>query len=84
MKEIDYSELQKFAEAYKAAKDKPCPSCGHCPTCGRSAAPYWPNVTPWYPRPYWHDPYITWTCDTKTVSSGNATFGSTLRLNPDA
>ena len=33
---------------------KPCPNCGHCPTCGRSNAPkgYWP-----YPYPY-TTPYI--------------------------
>jgi hypothetical protein len=32
---------------------QPCPSCGHCPTCGRSNRLYdWD----WY----WRQPYIPW------------------------
>ena len=41
----------------------PCPSCGHCPTCGRGGVPsgwykpYYPVSSPWwqyYPTtPYW-------------------------------
>jgi hypothetical protein len=39
--------------------EKPCPSCGHCPTCGRGgyqAAPlwyWWPHPTPYPPTPFW-------------------------------
>lgn len=44
--------------------DKPCPACGHCPTCGRShAKPF--NPYPWtqpygtYPGPS-TTPYMPW------------------------
>lgn len=46
---------------------KPCPSCGHCPTCGRGGLgaypyPYYPM--PWYQRPWWEtptaQPQVTW------------------------
>ena len=66
--------------------EKPCPKCGHCPTCGRSnVSPY--SVWPWYPRPYWPNapfyvgdvpytqPYATWTAaDTQTTQSGTSQF----------
>ena len=32
-----------------AIQPSPCPSCGHCPTCGRNAQPSWPAR-----------PYISW------------------------
>jgi hypothetical protein len=34
--------------------EKPCKKCGHCPTCGRSAQPYfaWWSVIPPYTLPY--------------------------------
>ena len=40
---------------------QPCPSCGHCPTCGRGGYygapyPYWRSV----PYPTWPNPYITY------------------------
>lgn len=32
----------------------PCPSCGHCPTCGRGGYGFWP----YRPYPYWgYPPY---------------------------
>ena len=43
---------------------QPCPSCGHCPTCGKGGYygqpyPYYPQSPwPWYPNTY---PYVTWT-----------------------
>jgi hypothetical protein len=53
---------QKFAEMQK--QQDVCPSCGHCPTCGRGGhqvapwvvpTPYYPThpVHPWYPGPIW-------------------------------
>jgi hypothetical protein len=50
--------------------DKPCPNCGHCPTCGRSNAPYgvWPPYRWTYPYPYqWH---YTTVSPTTTGASG--------------
>ena len=37
---------------------KPCPACGHCPTCGRGGhqlVPYnpWQPYYPPYPQPVW-------------------------------
>lgn len=65
--------------------DKPCPKCGHCPTCGRSNAPYqvWPPYWPYYQQPYtypyqWHfttSPNISYSggsmsaADTTTLTS---------------
>jgi hypothetical protein len=48
---LDFAALKQQLDELK--KDKPCPSCGHCPTCGRSANPWgfqpqWPHY-----RPYW-------------------------------
>lgn len=35
--------------------DKPCPSCGYCPTCGRRNQTVTPWYTwPWKPGPYWY------------------------------
>ena len=43
----------------------PCPSCGHCPTCGRSGY----QVIPWIsPQPY----YPSW--PTWTYTTGSVTF----------
>ena len=44
---------------------KPCPSCGHCPTCGRTNQPVY-QLPPYYPYtiPYitpYVAPTITWT-----------------------
>jgi hypothetical protein len=61
----EYAE--KWAEAKKnEAKTAPCPSCGHCPTCGRR----WHHLAPWaipmpnYYQPY-YQPYQVW-CGTET------------------
>lgn len=62
---------------------KPCPNCGHCPTCGRSnAAPVYPHgwwwllppiniPTPWF-QPNWQyiPGHITYT--TTTVGQNGA------------
>lgn len=47
--------------------EKPCPSCGYCPTCGRQ------NANPYYP---WTYPYrfITWGGTSGTTDVPN--FGS--------
>lgn len=62
--------------------EKPCPSCGYCPTCRR---PQWPaNVSPygvpagpyweWPYRPIWvYPPPVTWGT-TVTTTSGNITI----------
>ena len=41
--------IKKMAAKGKEKEEKPCPNCGHCPTCGRS------NAVPWYP--YYPLPY---------------------------
>lgn len=78
-----YEALQEFAKNYKDQLgklpkqnkidnyshfgDRPCPNCGHCPTCGRGG---WSR--PWYPyQPYWlgdNPDGPTW-----TATSGNIT-----------
>jgi hypothetical protein len=42
----EWAEIKKELEGLYT-KEKPCPSCGACPTCGRrqSTYPYWPNTT---------------------------------------
>jgi hypothetical protein len=30
-----------------------CPTCHHCPTCGRSTATWFPPAPPYYPSPMW-------------------------------
>jgi hypothetical protein len=63
--------LRAEVKKLRAEKDKTCPSCGHCPTCGRSAAPYcWPiYVAPWHQRPWYEQPYISWTGQVTTGGS---------------
>lgn len=59
----------------QATKQHPCPSCGHCPTCGRSGY----GTYPWYPTPYypwWQG--TTWG-GTVTIGAGETT-GSTVFL----
>lgn len=52
-------------------KDKPCPNCGHCPTCGKSNhlpayyGPYW-----YYQPPYWTNPF-QW-----TTINGSSQYGT--------
>lgn len=52
-----------------APTPQPCPSCGHCPTCGRSASPPAPiHVQPWWQWPYqW-----TWTTGGITTTTTTA------------
>jgi hypothetical protein len=44
--------LQELFDEQMKAANKPCPSCGHCPACGRSAQPVVPYFQP-YNSPYW-------------------------------
>jgi hypothetical protein len=51
---------------------QPCPSCGHCPTCGRGG--YFQPYNPWrtFPNvPYWENPTSTppW-----TITSGDTSI----------
>ncbi len=43
-----FQELKKKLES-QTNQAQPCPSCGHCPTCGRGGYHTQPNY--W---PYWH------------------------------
>lgn len=50
--------------------DKPCPNCGHCPTCGRSNfRPWYPNQW-WYGYPQWVYPYTTGDFPKVTYTTG--------------
>ncbi len=44
------NQMYTYREPYHT---HPCPSCGHCPTCGRGG--YW--QTPY--QPYWQIPVMT-------------------------
>lgn len=72
---MDVKKITDAQAAMNAAHQHPCPSCGHCPTCGRggyTVAPY-----PYWPRPYgpyWYGgttaaPQMTWG-QTQTTSGG--------------
>lgn len=41
---------------------RPCPSCGHCPTCGRGGYQwFWPAAYPYQPNyPYWNQQGVIW------------------------
>ena len=65
--------IQKFKELQDGYNAKqPCPSCGHCPTCGRGhqAIPYYPAYNPW--GGWTMSPWITYTA---TCSGGTLTEG---------
>lgn len=50
---------------------KPCPSCGHCPTCGSRPQTWIPM--PYQPTPYtptWPGPGPTWTVTTLLNGKG--------------
>ena len=50
------------------SKNKDCPHCGRCPTCGRKTGDY----VPWYPYPYinpWTPYPYTWDDNTGTADS---------------
>jgi len=55
------------------AHAQPCPSCGHCPTCGRGGRQAVPYYYPWWQQPFnpWPEPHITWTLDTRTQATVN-------------
>lgn len=47
---------------------QPCPSCGHCPTCGRSN---------WRTYPYWHPPFQPYIVGgSVTTTTGTYTIGT--------
>lgn len=74
-------EYRMLAEQMKLEKAQPCPACGHCPTCGRSASPYpyWPQVVP-----YWPSPTVPWPGDRWVwISNTNGTHTYTHR-SPNA
>jgi hypothetical protein len=57
-----YDLSDKLRKAQETHNKSTCPSCGHCPTCGRGGY-HWPWPT--YPSipysPYYPSyPYITW------------------------
>lgn len=61
MNENDNDYLKQVQEAFRKAQEEaskypynngpyrsqPCPSCGHCPICGRSTQPFYPGNGPW-------------------------------------
>lgn len=62
--EIDFPKLlEEYTKAQ--AQKEPCPSCGHCPTCGRGGhqAHPWAIPMPYYPtypyQPYWGPTWIS-------------------------
>ena len=61
--------------------DKPCPNCGHCPTCGRKnyTPNHWPwGYWPWYPPThYWQRPHATWTVQTQPLTTTGGQTGTT-------
>lgn len=76
------TELKKDIEdafrRAKASKPDVCPSCGHCPTCGRGGhhlAPWvvpMPSPYPWhYYQPYYHNLPYQVTCETATIGLHN-------------
>lgn len=65
--------------ALKAAKAEPCPSCGHCPTCGRGGHQVAPWVIPMpyvQPYPWWQQPWYGTT--TVICETGNNTSSWTM------
>ena len=63
----------------KKKAETPCPSCGHCPTCGKTNAPVYqfPYQWPYYYLPY---PYTNFQPSYWTVTSGGNSFGSVDNL----
>lgn len=56
---------------------RPCPSCGHCPTCGRGG---WVAPRPYYGHQYWT---YTYNGDPAKPGTGGVTYtglaGATLK-----
>ena len=52
-KAIDELLARLREEQSRKDDSKPCPSCGHCPTCGRGGH----QVAPWLPYTPWYRPY---------------------------
>lgn len=56
------NQLQHVAGSFTPAPVQPCPSCGHCPTCGRRG---------WNQGPVWYTwPNGTWVCGSGTTAMG--------------
>lgn len=66
-------EIKELFEQQNKSHASTCPSCGHCPTCGRRNAAGWG----W---PYWNQPYYT-PPYTYTVTSGATTTGVSISGN---
>lgn len=49
-KNEQFEQLKKLAESLNQKNSHPCPSCGHCPTCGRGG--YYMRPWPYY-QPMW-------------------------------
>lgn len=67
--------------------DKPCPKCGHCPTCGRSN--HWNPVYPYqrYPWPWpYNQPLVTYTQQTQAnqIGGGGVQWGQATYNNAAA
>lgn len=56
--------------------DKPCPKCGHCPTCGRSNAPVNP-FGPYWQRPWYGPQFISHPLRGQTSVAGTPPQGAT-------
>lgn len=58
-----FEELKKLSEFLKQQQSHshPCPSCGHCPSCGRGG---YLRTWPYY-QPYWTGP--VWVSDQTTI-----------------
>lgn len=70
----DKKDIEKMiTKAVKESKHETCPSCGHCPTCGRSNGVWTAPYRPWYPYqyPYWYS------SGTLTISGNSIASSST-------
>jgi hypothetical protein len=79
LNKIDWNEIRKAMEA----RERTCPSCGHCPTCGRSSRPSWPEryqPLGWQPQvgPEWTwrpSPFTYTTTDVKPLGLNLSDIG---------
>ncbi len=63
------TSVSPLVEHFPEHPVRPCPSCGHCPTCGRG-----PGIT--YFSPLWrYEPNIVICGGNTTAGEGHATFG---------
>lgn len=77
----DESKAETHVEAQR------CPSCGYCPTCGRSNAPYWGWTRPyptWPQYPWWGTTTVTYDAGNRTSTSPASTTGNSIPVLPAA